>query len=128
MKAASPLSLLLAALVAVFALGVSLAVVGLLALRDPGAAIVLGVAAFAGLLAAVLAYLAARNSGLGPVEVAREEVPVAPVQAPRAAASMAALPVASLPAPYLEAVMKGLHANRQAFVHQRQPTDKQAGA
>lgn len=110
------LALLIAVLTALFVLGVALAVGGLLALRDPGILAVCLVAATAGVLAAGLAYLAARTAGdeepelQEPAEAIRVAAPVAgrPVR-------IQSLPVAELPAPYLAAVMKGLQASRAAM-------------
>jgi hypothetical protein len=128
MPAASRLSLLLAALVAVFVLGISLALGGLLALHDPGAAVVFAVAALAGVLAATLTYLVARSSMAEPEEEPVEEQPLPIAQPATRASAVEALPVASLPAPYVAAVMKGLHANRQALERGLHPPHRQPGA
>ena len=119
------LTLLVVVLTGLFVLGVALAVGGLLALRDPGILAVCLVALVAGVLAAGLAYAAARvaaeedqeeSAGLTP-----ELPPPVPVVAlqmqrmarrPRGPVRIQSLPVADLPAPYLAAVMKGLRASR----------------
>ncbi len=117
------LTILVAVLTGLFVLGVALAVGGLLALRDPGVLVVCLVALVAGVLAAGLAYAAARvaaeenqeeSAGLTP------ELPASPValqlqrmaRSPQRPVRIQSLPVADLPAPYLAAVMTGLQASR----------------
>ncbi|MBE7370054.1 hypothetical protein [Ramlibacter pallidus] len=128
MNAARPLRLLLAALVAVFVLGVALAVGGLLALRDPSAMVVFAVAALAGVIAATITYFVARSATVLPDDVPAVVEALPELPAPRTMRTVASLPVASLPAPYLAAVMKGLHANRQALTRRGQSAGNQAGA
>jgi hypothetical protein len=117
------LTVLVAVLTGLFVLGVALAVGGLLALRDPGVLLVCLVALAAGVLAAGLAYAAARvaaeehqeeSAGLTP------ELPPPPrvalqlqrmARKPQRPVRIQSLPVADLPAPYLAAVMKGLQAS-----------------
>ena len=126
MKAASRFQIVLAVLVALFVLGVALAVGGLLAWHDPGAAVVVAIATLAGVLAAAMAYGVARSVDLGEEEPQAEGLPrqVAPGAArPR----IDALPVASLPAPYLAAVMKGLQADRLARSRGDAGPDRQVG-
>lgn len=117
------LTLLIAVFTGLFVLGVALAVGGLLALRDPGILIVCLVALVAGVLAAGLAWMAARaaaedhqeeSAGLTPeLPQAPQPLAMAPVR-PRGPVRIQSLPVAELPAPYLAAVMKGLQASRAA--------------
>lgn len=129
MKAASRSTLVLAALIALAVLGVALATAGLLALQDPGAVVVFAVATLAGLLAAAITYCVART-----VDLDGDAQPVAGMQ-PRHPGRPGAtepldvesLPVASLPAPYLAAVMKGLQANRQALSRRGGTAGEQAG-
>jgi len=112
------LTLLIAVLTSLFVLGVALAVGGLLALRDPGVLVVCLVAATAGVLAAGLAYLAARAVGeddadpLGGMPEAKDVEPRLPVPVRARFTPIHSLPVAELPAPYVAAVLKGLHASR----------------
>ncbi|RYF15032.1 MAG: hypothetical protein EOO30_16085 [Comamonadaceae bacterium] len=114
------LCLLIAVLTALFVLGVALAIGGLVALRDPDLLMVCLVAALAGVLAAGLAYLAARAVADGHEEESMAlapELPVAvrPLQpAPPRPLRIQAMPVTELPAPYVAAVMKGLQASRTA--------------
>jgi hypothetical protein len=128
MKAASRSTLVLAALIALFVLGVALALGGLLAVQDPGAGVVFAVATLAGLLAAAITYCVARTVDLDddaePVP-ARHVGPqeLAPVSGPL---RIERLPVATLPAPYVAAVMKGLQANRQALSRGTGAAGKQA--
>lgn len=128
MKAASRFPLVLAALVALFVLGMALAVGGLLAWQDPGAGVVLAVATLAGLAAAAIAYAVVRTVDLDAVFEGQPEAlePVRPAPVP-ARLRVEALPVASLPAPYLEAVMKGLQANRRGVPRERRSPGEQAG-
>ena len=113
--------MLVAVLAGVFVLGITLGVAGLLALGDPGVLVVCIVAALAGLLAAVLAWIAVRAAleqaadadappeGLPQPPMARAPRPVAPRPS-----TIQSLPVADLPEPYVAAVMKGLRASRGA--------------
>jgi hypothetical protein len=134
MQANRRFQLLLAALVAVFVLGIALALGGLLAMHDPGTLAVFAVATLAGVAAAGITYVVARSSIPEP-EDAQEVLEPEPGPAAQAVpqplrpvGAIEALPVASLPAPYLSAVMKGLHANRRALSHDWESGDKQAGA
>lgn len=129
MKAASRSTLVLAALIALVVLGVALATAGLFALGDPGAVVVFTVAALAGLLAAAVTYCVART-----VDLDADAQPLPEMQPrwqgrPAAAQPLEveSLPVASLPAPYIAAVMKGLQANRQALSGRGATTGEQAG-
>lgn len=119
--------LLIAVLTGLFVLGVALAMGGLLALRDPGIVLVCVVALVAGVLAAGLAYLAVRiaaeegqpeSAGLTPeLPLPEPETQTGPTiqQLRRRPIRIQSMPVAELPAPYLAAVMKGLHASRREF-------------
>jgi hypothetical protein len=132
MKAASRLTLVLAALIAVIVLGAALAVGSLLAMQDAGAGLVFGVATLAGVLAAGITYLVARTVDFADaVQPALEVHELQDAQdgqeVPTAPAVVEALPVASLPAPYLAAVMNGLQANSRALARGRQVSGKQAG-
>lgn len=129
MKAASRSTLVLVALIALVVLGVALATAGLLAVQDPGAVVVFAVATLAGLLAAAITYCVARTVDLDADESALDATP-RHGQEPRSAAAplrVEALPVASLPAPYVDAVMKGLQANRQGLSRARGVAGEQAG-
>lgn len=134
MKAASRLTLVLAALIAVIVLGAALAVGGLLALRDAGTVLVLGVATLAGVLAAGFTYLIVRAVDFEEAASAALEVPASRDRQDGIEATMApapgqgeALQVATLPAPYLAAVMNGLQANSRALSRGRPVAGKQAG-
>lgn len=114
---ASRLNFVLAALIAVFVIVLGLAVGSLLAPGDPAFLVVCAVAAVAGLLAAGITCLVVRNA-------MQDEDLVCIVERPRQvdlaapAVRVEALPVASLPAPYLAAVMKGVRANQRAMARQ----------
>lgn len=115
MKLASRLPLVLVVLIGLFLAGVALAVAGLLSLRDPYLVVVCGVAVLAGVMAAAIAYAAVRSEPLEDYEE-RPDDAEAPAQAP--AGRVHTLPIANLPAPYLQAVMKAVHANRAAMKDQ----------
>lgn len=116
MPAVSRLTLVFAALVGLFVLGVGVALATLLSFEAPGLPVVAGIALVAGVVAALITYVVARTAGLE-LDEDLQPPPAAELPLPDAARSpleVKAMPVADLPQPYVAAVMKGLQASRHA--------------
>ena len=113
MKAATRMKLGLSLLIGVFVACTGLAVAVLAMLQDPWIGVVAGVAALACVVAAAITWLIGRSLEEQALE-AQPQQP-APAAEPRPALQVQSLPVAELPPEYLEAVMKGVRANRAAF-------------
>jgi membrane protein YqaA with SNARE-associated domain len=113
MNAATRMKLGLSLLIGVFVACTGLAVAVLAMLEDPWIGVVAAVAALACVLAAAITYLIGRSLE----EQALEAEPQHPATSglPQPALKVQSLPVAELPPEYLEAVMKGVRANRAAF-------------
>lgn len=113
MKAATRMKLGLSLLIGVFVACTGLAVAVLAMLQDPWIFVVAAVAALACVVAAAITYLIARSLEEHALEPEPHET--GPAAVPRQALKLQSLPVAELPPEYLEAVMKGVRANRAAF-------------
>lgn len=113
MNAPSRMPLVLAFLIGMFVAATGLAVVVLASFSDPTVLVVAAIAGAACIVAGLITWLILRGVRQDAIELADlEEAGLEQRQAP---ARIHAVPAAELPPAYLDAVMKGIAANRAAM-------------
>lgn len=124
MQAATRLGIAFLLLIAAFVALIALAVSSLLATKQLMLAAVVAVAGVAGLIAGGLTYMIVRRDEDEPAAPLVVDPPPQPVALPKQPAAMAmprrplkvqSMPVANLPAAYVDAVMRGARARTSAL-------------
>lgn len=123
MQAATRLRIAFLSLIAAFLVLVVLAVVGLMAARQPMLAAVAAVAGIAAVIGGGVTWLVARRDEeepgmpevIEPIKQPLAMAKVAPANLPRRPIRVQSMPVADLPPAYVDAVMKGVRARTSAL-------------